>query len=52
MYELMTLQTLPPKNAFNDFDSDIQDGLRPEFFEEVMNDGAGVVLICVKVMLL
>ena len=36
MFELMTLQTLPPKNAgVFEFDSDIKDGIRPSFLEEV-----------------
>jgi len=35
MYELMTLQEIPPKNAVNDFDNDLKDGMRPEFPEEV-----------------
>ena len=35
MYELMTLQEIPPKNAVNDFDNDLRDGMRPEFPEEV-----------------
>ena len=36
MYELMTLQTLPPEDVdVLDFDSDIKDGIRPSFLEEV-----------------
>ena len=46
MYELMTLQTLPPKNASDDFDSDIKDGVRPEFLEEVINYTNVLVEIC------
>ena len=37
MYELMTLQQVPPKDvSVFEFDSDIKDGIRPSFLEEVV----------------
>ena len=34
---MMTLQEVPPKDADSlEFDSDIKDGIRPQFFEEVL----------------
>ena len=52
MYELMTLQTLPPKNTVDDFDSDIKDGMRPDFLEEVMNGYTNVLdrMLCYILM--
>jgi len=37
MYELMTLQQVPSKDvSVFEFDSDIKDGIRPSFLEEVI----------------
>jgi len=37
MFELMTLQHVPPKDAsVFEFDSDIKDGIRPSFLKEVI----------------
>ena len=36
LYELMTLQSLPPRDVSPfEFDSDIKDGIRPAFLDEV-----------------
>ena len=36
LYEQMTLQLLPPRDVDRfDFDSDIKDGIRPPFLDEV-----------------
>ena len=37
MYELMTLQQIPPKDVdAYEFNCDIKDGVRPSFLEEVV----------------
>ena len=38
LFELMTLRFLPPPEMSPfEFDSDIRDGIRPRFYEEVIN---------------
>jgi len=48
MFELLTLQHIPPKTVdVFDFDSDIKDGIRPSFLEEVF-----IIVLQVMVLLM